>query len=76
MKMDLVIAGLDPVAVDTVGAAVMGFDPLKAKHIALAAEKGLGICDLDRTRILGAQIKDVKREFRRSFSSRFMSSFG
>ena len=75
VKMDLVIAGLDPVAVDTVGAAVMGFDLLTAKHIALAAEKRLGICDLDRIRILGKPIEDVKREFSRSFSSRFMSRF-
>jgi len=75
VKMNLVIAGLDPVAVDTVGAAVMGFDLLTARHIALAAEKGLGICDLGRIRILGEPIEDVKREFRRSFSSRFMSRF-
>lgn len=39
VRMDLVIAGLDPVAVDTVGATLMGFDPLEAKHIPLAAEK-------------------------------------
>ena len=75
VEMNLVIAGLDPVAVDTVGAAVMGFDPMKAEHIPLAAEKGLGICDMDRIRIIGERIEDVKKDFGRSFSSRFMSRF-
>ena len=64
VKMDLVIAGLDPVAVDTVGAAVMGFDPKRAKHIALAAEKGLGTCDLKRIKVIGEPIEKVKRDFR------------
>lgn len=75
VEMDLVIAGLDPVAVDAVGATVMGFDPLQAKHIPLAAEKGLGICDIDRIRIVGEDMENVKRDFKRSFSSHFMSRF-
>ncbi len=73
VKMDLVIAGLDPVAVDAVGASVMGFNMEKAKHILLAAEKGLGICDLNRIRILGEPVERVKREFKPSFSSHFLS---
>jgi uncharacterized protein (DUF362 family) len=75
VKTDLVIAGLDPVAVDTVGAAVMGFNPEKAKHIALAAGKGLGTCDLGRIRITGEPIEKVKKDFKPSFSSRFLSRF-
>lgn len=75
VKMDLVIAGLDPVAVDAVGATVMGVDLLQAKHIPLAAGKGLGICDLDRIRIVGEEIRKVKKDFKRSFSSHFMSRF-
>jgi uncharacterized protein (DUF362 family) len=75
VKMDLVIAGLDPVSVDTVGATIMGFDPMKAKHIPLAAEKGLGISDMERIKIVGERISDVKKDFRQSFSSRFMSRF-
>jgi len=67
VKMDLVIAGLDPVAVDAVGAAVMGFNVEWAKHILLAAEKGLGICDLNRIRILGEPIERVRKEFKPSF---------
>ena len=75
VKMDLVIAGIDPVAVDTVGATVMGFDPVKAKHIPLAAEKGLGICDLAKIRVVGEPIEKVKKDFKPSFTSHFMSRF-
>jgi len=64
VRMDLVIAGLDPVAVDTVGAAVMGFNPKRAEHIALAADKGLGTCDLKRIKVIGEPIEKVKRDFR------------
>jgi len=67
ITMDLVITGLDPVAVDTVGAAVMGFDPKKAKHITLAAQKGLGTCDSERIKIIGEPIDKVKKDFKTYF---------
>jgi len=75
VRMDLVIAGLDPVAIDTVGATVMGFDPKEAEHIALAARKGLGICDPNKIRVIGEPIEKVRKVFKRSFSYRFMSKF-
>ena len=67
ITMDLVIAGLDAVAVDTVGAAVMGFDSNKARHIALAAQKGLGTCDLEKIKIIGEPIDKVKKDFKPYF---------
>jgi len=70
VEMNIVIAGLDPVAVDTVGAAVMGVDPEKVEHIILAAKKGLGICDPAKIRILGEPIERVKRKFKPSLRSR------
>ncbi len=75
VEMNLVIAGLDPVAVDTVGAAVMDFNPKKAEHIVLASKKGLGTCDLDKIRVLGEPIEKVKKKFKRSFSLMFLSRF-
>jgi len=74
--MNLVIAGSDPVAVDAVGAAVMGIPPEKVKHLRLAEERGLGTCDLKQIAILGEPIEKVKREFRTSFSSRFLVHLG
>jgi len=75
VEMNLVIAGLDPVAVDTVGAAVMEFDPKRVEHIVLAAKKGLGICELDKIRVIGEPIEKVKKKFKPSFSMRLLSRF-
>jgi uncharacterized protein (DUF362 family) len=75
VPMNLVIAGLDPVAVDTVGAAIMGINVDNIKHIRLAAQKGLGTCDLEQIRIVGEPIEKVKRNFKPSFASHLMSKF-
>jgi len=73
VPMALVIAGTDPVAVDAVGAAVMGIPPAKVKHLKLAEAKGLGTCDLEEITVLGEPIDKVKRKFKRSFSSRLLT---
>jgi len=73
VEMNLVIAGTDPVAVDAVGAAVMGIDPKTVKHLRLAEERGLGVCDLNRIEVLGVPIRKVRRKFRLSILSRFLS---
>jgi uncharacterized protein (DUF362 family) len=44
--MNLVIAETDPLAVDTVGAAVMRINPKNVKHLRLAEKKGFGTCNL------------------------------
>ena len=75
VPMNIVIAGLDLVAVDTVGAAVMGVDVDDVKHVKLASHKGLGTCDLNQIRIVGEPIEKVKRIFKPSFASRFASKF-
>lgn len=43
VETGLVIAGRDPVAVDSVGAHLLGFETLAVQHIRQAAEFGLGI---------------------------------
>jgi len=73
VEMNLIIAGTDPVAVDAVGAAVMGISPTDVKHLVLAEKKGLGTCDLEKITVLGEPIEKVKRKFHRSFSSRFLA---
>ncbi|MBS7645544.1 MAG: DUF362 domain-containing protein [Candidatus Bathyarchaeia archaeon] len=76
VRMDLVIAGLDPVAVDAVGAAVMMIPVEEVKHLRYAMEKGLGTCHLDQIEIVGEPIEKVKRRFRRSILSRFLTHVG
>ena len=70
VEMNLVLAGEDVVAVDTVGSYVMGFRPQEVKHLELAGEQGLGIHDLNEIEILGEELESVVRPFKRSFGSK------
>jgi len=76
LEMNLVIAGTDPVAVDAVGAAVMGAAPTDVKHLVLAERKGLGTCRLEDITVLGEPVSKVRRKFNRSFSSRLLVHLG
>jgi uncharacterized protein (DUF362 family) len=68
--MNLLLAGHDPVALDAVGAACMGFDPhtdfpnepfvVSENHLRLAASVGVGTLDLPGTEVRGARIEDVR----------------
>jgi uncharacterized protein (DUF362 family) len=64
VRHNLVLAGTNAVAVDSVGAAVMGLDPSKITHLELAARRGLGTTDLDSIWIRGNEIDEAKRSFR------------
>jgi len=75
VEMNLVIAGLDPVAVDTIGAAVMEVNPERVEHIILAAKKELGVCNLNKIKVVGEPIEKVKKKFKPSFSLRLLSRF-
>lgn len=63
VKMDLIIAGTDVVAVDAVCASIMGIDPKDVQHLQLATSHRLGTADLDAITILGEQIPNIKRVF-------------
>ena len=62
VKMDLIIAGVDPVAVDAVGTLVMGFNPNKIPHIKKASEKGLGT--INNIDIIGSSLSNVRKSFK------------
>ena len=64
VKMDLIIAGKDPVATDATASRIMGFDPHEISHIRKAYEKGLG--NIDDIEILGEKLENVTRTFQRS----------
>ena len=76
VEMNLIIAGTDPVAVDAVGAAVMGIPPTDVKHLLLAEKKGLGTCHLEHITVLGEPIEKVRRKFNRSLSSKLLVHLG
>ena len=60
VKMDLIIAGEDPVAVDSVGSSIIGHSP---KYLKIAEKKGLGIANLNNIEIIGSSIEEVFRKF-------------
>jgi uncharacterized protein (DUF362 family) len=61
IKLGLAVAGTDAVAVDAVGVAAMGFDPMQIGYLKLAHEAGLGIADLSRIEIVGDPLAKVTR---------------
>jgi uncharacterized protein (DUF362 family) len=63
LRLGVVVAGTDAVAVDAVAAAVMGFDPRAIGYLQYAQEAGLGVADLERINVGGDQIAQVRRRF-------------
>ena len=66
VKMDLIIAGKDPVATDATSCRVMGINPEEIYHIRRASEKGFGEVDEAKIELVGNRIKEVMRIFRRT----------
>jgi len=64
INMDLIIAGADPVAVDSVCTAIMGFNPKNIGHITMAAQHGLGVDDLAQIAVEGESIANVAKKFK------------
>jgi len=73
----LIIAGLDPVATDTVGTVVMGFSNPRAargtepfnhaeNHLLLAEQAGLGTADLARIDLRGLPLAQAIHPYRKS----------
>jgi hypothetical protein len=58
-RLDLTLAGFDPVAVDTIGAKVLGFDPQTIRYLKWGAEKGLGTNDQEEIELLGTPIDEA-----------------
>lgn len=58
--INLIIAGTKFLAVDAVTSTIMGFNPAKIKHLAIAKEIGLGEFDDE---ILGERIEEIKMHF-------------
>jgi uncharacterized protein (DUF362 family) len=50
--LDLIIAGVNPVAVDAVGTRILGKDPCNIRYLELAAKQDLGVCDLQKLNVV------------------------
>lgn len=67
--MNTLIAGTDPVAVDTIGCVVMGIAPDEVATNRIAAQAGLGCSALTRIKIKGTPIIKIQRHFKRPIIS-------
>jgi uncharacterized protein (DUF362 family) len=63
VKSNVIFAGKDPVALDTVALTFMGFRVEQIPHVKLAGEEKLGISDLKSIKIKGADINKIKMKF-------------
>ena len=63
---NLLMAGSDLVAVDSVCARVMGFEPKEVPLLRLAAERGLGTLTAETIEVVGESIASVRRRFMRA----------
>ncbi len=61
--MGLILAGSDVVALDTVGALVMGYDPRAIPYLQLGAQNGLGITDIGHIQVAGVPVAQARRDF-------------
>lgn len=73
LKLGLVMASEDAVAMDAAAAMIMGINPKSVKHIMLAEEEGLGST---RFRIKGIELNYFKDKFPRKKLSDRIAEFG
>lgn len=65
MRANVLIVGRDAVAVETVGAIIMGLEPKKMPVIREAIKRGLGEGNIDNIEILGNSIESVRDKLAR-----------
>lgn len=73
VKPGLLVLGTNPVTTDTVGTALMGYDPRATKGtppfhkcdnmLLLAEQAGLGTADLNKIEVIGGKIDDLRFRF-------------
>ena len=66
VELNLVMAGTDAVAVDTIAVRIMDIDPEEVAPLAWAKKMGFGVWDEKEIRILGNSIREGFRPFKRS----------
>jgi uncharacterized protein (DUF362 family) len=63
VKMDTIVASVDPVAADAVACRVMGFEPTEIDHIRWSHESGIG--NMEDIDVVGDGVDAVRRIFQR-----------
>ena len=63
VKSNIIFAGKDRVALDTVACAFMGVDAKSVLHLKQAEKSGLGIGDLKKIKVVGEDLDSIKMKF-------------
>jgi len=67
-EVGVVVAGTDPVSVDSVCSRIMCFDPYEIEHIASSHRMGLGEMDSERIEVVGDGVERFACEFERPYT--------
>jgi uncharacterized protein (DUF362 family) len=62
----IALASVDPLAADTLGARLMGFDPKKILYLSSMAQAGMGQGDYEKIAVLGDKAEDCSYHFKPS----------
>jgi len=62
----IALASADPVAADTLGARLMGYDAKKILYLSSMAEAGMGQGNLDKIKVLGSRTEECSYRFKNS----------
>lgn len=62
-ETSVILVGRDSIAVEAVGASLVGLDPERMPLIQEAVRRGLGEGDLSKIKVLGTPLKTVRRRF-------------
>jgi len=65
VRMDLIVAGTNPLATDMIGGSLMGFDPQEIPTFAWANKAGMTPTRLDEIEVRGEKLDAVRRKFAR-----------
>jgi len=63
INTNVILVGRDAVAVEAVGAALVGLKPEKIPVIKEAVKRGLGVGDIEEIEVLGSSIESLKERF-------------
>ncbi len=66
VEANIMFAGRDTVALDTVALTYMGFTVDEIPHVKLAVEQGMGESDLSKITVVGVELDKIKTRFRRA----------
>jgi len=65
VNLKAVLAGRDAVALDAVGANIVGYSPYEVGHIVCCERAGLGTADLNKIEVRGVPVSSLTRRFAR-----------